>query len=190
MGKVQPATDSALGAPVRDVAGQGSRGGPDHHHHPAAQGAWGRCDGGHLLPGPLGIAGRVHRGSDPVVRGSGSAWSAGPGRWSRSLPGVWADQLTVGEVGSAWVKVGAAAVTPAGGGALVLPRALRAGCSRQCLVGQEMVAQRWREVCLRYCGPGLCPPGRSWGNLPGKSWGGDLCSFLGLSFHISKMGAK
>lgn len=112
---------------MRDVAGQGSRGGPDHHHHPAAQGAWGRCDGGHLLPGPLGIAGRVHRGSDPVVRGSGSAWSAGPGRWSRSLPGVWADQLTVGEVGSAWVKVGAAAVTPAGGSALVLPRALRAG---------------------------------------------------------------
>lgn len=30
--------------------------------------------------------------------------------------------------------------------------------------------QRRREVCLRYCGPGLCPPGRSWGNLPGKSW--------------------
>lgn len=70
------------------------------------------------------------------------------------------------------------------------PKGPASWVSRQCLVGQEMVAQRWREVCLRYCGPGLCPPGRSWGNLPGKSWGGDLCSFLGLSFHISKMGAK
>lgn len=50
--------------------------------------------------------------------------------------------------------------------------------------------QRRREVCLRCRGPGLCPPGQSWGDLPGKSWGGCLCPSLGLSFQISKMGAK
>lgn len=32
--------------------------------------------------------------------------------------------------------------------------------------------QRRREVCLRCHGPGLCPPGQSWGDLPGKSWEG------------------
>lgn len=109
----------------------------------------------------------------------------------RSLPGVWADQLTVGEVGSAWVKVGAVAVNPC---RWRCPRSSQWPCGRLVLssvsCGQEMVAQR-RVACPEVRdGGGL--PQVLWalgyahqdevGEFAGKSWEKDTLLLLGPQF--------